>query len=130
MKSLAELTRTVRPLVRSASKRLSTDLARNAIQTRAAKLAAAPVAEVNLSVAASPTDANASEVDHLGREGLGVRSWVERPRQMSGLFIKPSRFQCRFLPFVRDRHLTAMAGGLGARARAPSMLVTSRLRRL
>jgi hypothetical protein len=38
MKSLAELTRTVRPLVRSAS-----------------------------------------EVDHLGRERLGVRSWVERP---------------------------------------------------
>jgi hypothetical protein len=33
----------------------------------AAKLAPAPVAEVNLSVAASPADANASEVDHLGR---------------------------------------------------------------
>jgi hypothetical protein len=35
MKSLAEPTRAVRPLVRSASKRLSTDYTRSAIQTRA-----------------------------------------------------------------------------------------------
>src|SRR5215467_11659754 len=55
MKSLAELTRTVRPLVRSVSKQRSTDLARSAIQARAAKLAHAPVAEMNLSVAASPS---------------------------------------------------------------------------